>query len=230
MVEPKSDERVAAGDECERLAVCPACREAIQVLADELHDGMIQRIIAAKMVIEGVLAQRGMSTHAAESHSELEQSSLFDDLHAVQKWLEESLLEARSILDQFQLATNHEPLSELIGRWSARLTERVMIDIQIGSQFDDLTPVETQVVARVFQTIMGNLLQHSDADRLFVRGERSDSRNVIEFQDNGSIAKADFKPGVGLSAVARRIQSLNGSLTIASDQTGFCVRIAWPRR
>ena len=219
-----------AAHEIERLEICPDCRDAVQTLADELHDGMIQRVIAAKMVIESQLADLSSETTSSTDHAPVDSNALHRELVSVQRWLDESLHEARSILDQLQMATQQEPISSLIERWSNRLIGRVIIDNQLPSEFDALSAGETHVVARIFQSIVGNLLQHSDGKHLRVKGERNASENIIEFHDDGTIHRNEIKHGVGLTAVERRMQSLQGHLSLSSDQNGFCVCIRWPPR
>lgn len=231
MVDPQSNETTGAPVGIERLALCPDCREAIQTLVDEMHDGLIQRIIAAKMVVEGQLAHSQSLPPSTNDLGDIQnRESLEHDLASIAKWLDESLLEGRLILDQLQLAANHEPLSILIDCWAQRLKGRVVIDNQLAHNFDDVSPDVRRNLARVFQTIIGNLLQHSDADRLELNGERNKLENIIEFRDNGSGRMSEVKPGVGLAAVERRMQSLGGTLSLLPESSGFCVRITWPQQ
>jgi signal transduction histidine kinase len=184
--------------------------------ARELHDGLGQNMVAAKMAADLLLK------HHPDDPQFRELSTLLD----------ESLLQTRTI--SYLL---HPPLLEELGlvfaaKWLIEgYTRRtgVEVSVQIPAQLERLPRNIELALFRILQEALTNIHMHSKSKKaevliqitpqevmLLVRdfGKGIPAETLSNFEVNGTHV------GVGLAGMRERIQELGGKLKVRSDSTG----------
>jgi signal transduction histidine kinase len=192
--------------------------------ARELHDGLGQNMVAAKMATDLLLKR-----HPDEPQ--------FKELSAL---LDDSLLQTRTI--SYLL---HPPLLEELGlvfaaKWLIEgYTKRTGVDVslEIPAQSERLPRQIELALFRILQEALTNIHIHSKSKRaevaiqinphevmLLVRdfGKGISAETIANLEVNGALA------GVGLAGMRERVKELGGKLKIRSDGTGTEITVNMP--
>jgi two-component system sensor histidine kinase DegS len=176
LVEDLAD--LAVQEECRLLErVLDAQEQDRQWLANQIHEGLAQRMIGALLRLQAVEhVQQGDTGRAA------------DELRAVSKLLRDSIDEARAItrrlrppaLDEFGIVAGIHDLT-------AELTREEGLDIEFSHDAEPLrmpAPVETGVF-RIAQELLANVARHSRTRKVRVGVARADGHVYLEVRDCG---------------------------------------------
>jgi len=194
-----------------------------QLIAYEIHDGIVQDMTAALMFFET----------AAESLREKGQRAAEHYLHGIQL-LRSSIHEARRLINGLRPPVLDEfGLIDAIGNHIEELRSQsaIEIDFEHDVQFTRLAPVVETAIYRIVQEALNNLWQHSRTQRAAVSIHQRDQHVEIVVRDWGR----GFDPGqvkpkrFGLLSIRDRARLLGGEALIASapDQ-GTTVRVSLP--
>jgi signal transduction histidine kinase len=103
---------------------------------------------------------------------------------------------------------------------------RIALAIEIPDDLAITDAARAHAVVRCVQEITTNTLKHSDSRNLWVQIYLREGAIEIEARDDGSKIEQN-KPGIGISAMRRRLEELGGGLTVdPSPDQGFRVK-AW---
>ncbi len=195
-----------------------------QLAACELHDGLVQPLVATLMSLEGTLAG---------SHADLP-----DDLRSgfagAMDLLRRGIAQARRlmtglrppILDQFGLVLAVENLcAELTGE------DGPEIIYSAGAAIGRLAgPLETALF-RIAQEAVDNALRHSGSREIRVRLSQEGDRVAVEIEDFGVgfDPAQPFPDGFGLEGMRERARLLGGRLGVRSEPgRGTRIRAEFP--
>ena len=188
-------------------------------LSRELHDGISQMMVSAKLMLESALArfERG-SARIPEAEQALASGvvRLGDTLREVRR-ISHALRPA--MLDDLGLAAALEQLVRELGAESG-------IDIgytQVAhSGARPLPAAVNTALFRIAQEALSNIVHHAQASRAAVTLDVGAQSVTLTIADNGcgfdaERSQADARRGIGLRNMRERLDALGGMLTITSQ-------------
>jgi len=182
-----------------------------QVVAYELHDGVIQSVTGALMTLEGCL-------HVLPKEIE---DSAREGFSRVTHLLREGITEARQLmrglrpmeLDEAGLVAAIESIVH-----EASTDKAIKIECSIQAQFQRLAPPLETTIFRIIQESLGNACRHSRSDKIRVGVTQVGKRIRIEVEDAGvgfDLEKVD-PARFGLLGIRERARLFGGSAIIDS--------------
>jgi len=190
-----------------------------QLVAFEIHDGIIQEMTAALMFLESAGA-----------------NARFDSPESKEKYqrgvrvLQGAVIEARRLirgltpieLDKRGLAASLEKLVEKF-----RADQGMEIDFRAEVGLDHLVPAVEMIVLRIVQEALNNVWKHSQTNRAQVRLMQHDDELELMVTDWGvGFTQNDTqKSRYGLTGIRERAKLVGGTATIVS-QVGRGTRVS----
>lgn len=182
-----------------------------QMLCHELHDGLIQYAIGAKMMLESC----GDEANAA-ARSERIGSAI--------NCLERAIAEGRQIirgvrpavLDDLGLAAALEDLCDQMA------TMNFTVELTLGEGLDALDPALGTTVYRVVQESISNARKHSGTDRASVDVRRvgDDVQLLVADRGSGFVVHEVRATGFGIIGMTERVRLVGGTFRIESRPGG----------
>ena len=192
-------------------------------IAVELHDGLGQALMVAKMRLRGI----ERSLPAGDSKKEcLDLMKYFSELVENIRRLSHDLMP--SVLEDLGLQAALEHLLDEFSRYTG---------IQVLTDLDDiqaLFSLENQlIIYRIFQESLNNITKHAQATKVCVAMKRESAGVSFRLEDNGAgfdvqkvLASDSRKRGMGLAALEERVRMMGGSLEMWS-QIGIGTKISF---
>lgn len=197
-------------------------------IARELHDGLGQDLIAAKIVLEVAQSQ----DHAPQKRAQAvgEASTLID----------RSIQQVRSISHLL-----HPPMLDEVGLHSALqwyldgITKRSGIEMHMEvqpSEFPRLAPDLETTVFRIVQEALTNVFRHSGAHQGWVTLAKSEKDVTVRVRDDGrgvSAQTVEFRPGsigIGINGMRQRVKEFGGVLKLENANPGTLLEVIIPDR
>jgi signal transduction histidine kinase len=195
-------------------------------IARELHDGLGQDLIAAKIMLDVTRSQE--QTEHKRTLAAAEASALID----------RAVRQVRSISHLL-----HPPMLDEVGLHSAiqwyleGLTKRSGIETAIEVQpvdFPRLAPELETAVFRIIQEALTNVFRHSGARKGWVELLKRENEVIIRVRDDGkgvSEQVAEFRPdciGIGLGGMRQRVKEFGGDLRLENASPGTVVEVIIP--
>ena len=195
-------------------------------VARELHDGLGQYLVAAKMSLD-VLSRK---LHSAASQ--------FQD---VQHLVERAISETRTISHLL-----HPPLLDEAGfasaaRWYVEgfgNRSGIKASLEVPDDLPRLSPDIETALFRILQEALTNVHRHARSPAVDVRLTVDDATAKLTIKDHGRgipqelldrFAQAGTNVGVGLAGIRERVKELGGALDIQSNDRGTVLTAAIPR-
>ena len=201
-----------------------------QRISRELHDEMGQIITAISINLTLVGEALPLELIPMIKERLTETRALIDQ---VLKKIHELSLDLRSpLLSDFGLVP---ALRQYVNRYHKRLNIEMKFEvINLEERLD--TEVET-VIYRVVQEALTNIAKHAEANKVYLRMERKESKVWVFIEDDGKgfdveevIKREDPECGVGLLGIRERIVPLKGSFSVQSHPgqgTQLSIEIPW---
>lgn len=184
-------------------------------IAKEIHDDLGQSLLVLKLSLQTLCGS-------------------ITDLHPEQKKEEEILLkELNNIIDRARtISHNLSPsgfsgigikaaLEELIFTFRKNANLEVILNLEALENF---FPENWSIqFYRVVQGILSNIVRHSFATKVSIFADRKSDKLIFSVKDNGigfnkeRVSGADHRPGIGLSIMNERMNSIGGKITIRSE-------------
>jgi len=190
-----------------------------QSVGHDLHDGVLQYVIGAKMMLDATIDGRGPAGRA--------------ELETAAGSLERAIVEARNLIRGMRTA----PLDDLGLRGAIEdLVEQCeAAGTEVGVAFaDDIGDIPTElrvVIYRIAQELLTNVRKHSGSTRarLSLRREPEALELVVEDDGMGFEAAAPQFRGFGLTGIRERAAMLRGECQVESVAgRGTRVRVRVP--
>ena len=182
-------------------------------LACDLHDGLLQYVIAARMVNESV--RHKLTSASVPVPSEVD---------TVEAYLQQAISEGRRLIETLQSADHPSQDPRDLATALRTLVEHLATEGQVrfDLQLDDevaLAASEREVLFRVAQEAISNIRRHSCATTVDVRLQRQGQGVLFEIMDNGrGFDVHDVTQGhFGLVSMRQRVEALGGELQIDSQ-------------
>ncbi|MBN3855738.1 histidine kinase [Paraburkholderia sp. Ac-20340] len=215
-------------------------------LSRELHDGISQMLVSAKLLLESALArfERGETrVVAAETSLSTGLTRLSDTLREVRR-ISHALRPA--MLDDLGLAAALEQLTRELADEAheadeADPTSQASIEIgftQTGEggayrnpRSAPLPDAVNTALFRIAQEALTNIVKHAHARRAMLTLDIAQDGVTLAIADNGrgfdvALAQADPRAGMGLRNMRERLEPLGGELDISS-KPGHTILTAW---
>ena len=194
-------------------------------IARELHDGLGQELVAAKILLHRVTQQNSDAARKAAASD-------------AEEIIDRGIQQVRSMSHLL-----HPPLLDEVGlvsalRWYLEgFTERSGIQTAIAvepAEFARLKPELETTIFRIIQESLSNVLRHSKAQKAWVTLNVKDGQVMATVRDDGrGIDKrvADQQPGsigIGISGMSQRAREFGGELRLAIAHPGTLVELVMP--
>jgi PAS domain S-box-containing protein len=194
-------------------------------IAREIHDGLGQELVAAKMVLEGIIAKNSRSPHRG---SVIESRDLVD--RAIQQVRSISHLLHPLLLDDVGLLS-------AITWYVEGLAKRSGIDIALKVEPRELqrySPELETAIFRIIQEALTNVFRHSGARKASVAVEVKDDRLTVTVHDDGcGVGEhvSGLHPGsigIGIGGMTQRAKEFGGELRVINANPGTLVELTVP--
>jgi PAS domain S-box-containing protein len=196
-------------------------------IARELHDGLGQELIAAKMILDGLfLDQSGQPTGDAAA----EASSLID--RAIQQTRSISHLLHPPLLDEVGL---HSAVQWYLEGFTKRSGIETLLDVH-PPDFPRLSPDLETAAFRIIQEALSNVFRHSAAHNCWVSLKQDDTQVMVTVRDDGKgigEGVAQLQPGsigMGIGGMRQRVREFGGDLHMENSSPGTLVEVMIPSR
>ena len=185
-----------------------------QTLCHELHDGMMQYAIGAKMLLE-------------TAHEEAESPAQAERIESALDCLERGIAEGRqvirgvrsAVLDDLGLAPAIQDLADQLA--GAGVTVQLTLD----DGLDELPPALQTTVYRVVQESLANVRKHAETDRATVEVRRASGDVHVRVSDAGKgcdVAESRRR-GFGILGMTERVRLAGGTCAIDCRPGGGCL-------
>jgi signal transduction histidine kinase len=177
-------------------------------IGQELHDGAIQQVYTAGLIIESV-------------SNKVDDPELNQRLDSAMSAMNEAISGLRSYMDN--LRASEAPASLVDGlreqTEDSRLTVLVQVNLDLDlTEQDTMSPVRTSRVLAIVSEALANVSRHAQAQQVDVKAARWQDEFLLTIEDNGR----GFRPeanghGYGLRDMRDHARLLGGELVIESD-------------
>jgi signal transduction histidine kinase len=215
--EVETDRRIEA---LEQRSIINAERERI---ARELHDGAIQKVYTAGLLVESASKLAGKETE------------MFTRLDRAQTALNDSIADLRRNLTELNSDSTQqaEPLAAELERIAAepRYTAMVIIDLKLKIPRQATLPaLRTGHLVSILNEALANIVRHAHAHKVRILAEDGGETLKVTVEDDGRGFSEGAPSGYGLRNMHDRARLLNGNLTVQSvphKGTTLTVEIPW---
>lgn len=181
-------------------------------IARDLHDGIGSKLSALKIMLSR-FENNDAQSDTLEDINQLLGSSINELRQVSYNLVPESLL-------KLGLENALSDLCHLLHSNSMKIEFQsfgINQDIQISNQIN---------IYRIVQELINNALKHSKCSEILVSCSQNENNFYISVEDNGigfNINEIETKSGLGLKNLRSRIEMLNGTLNLDSNETGtYC--------
>jgi len=201
----------------EQQQILTAERERI---ARELHDGAIQTVYTAGLLVES--AQR--QTPAG--------SPLATRLDKAAHLLNDAIGDLRRNLGELKAAPAGQPLAAALRQLAEDPRFQPMVEVKLEMDLpaeETLAPARTDHVLAIAGEAMANVVRHAQARQVVITARRRAERLELLIQDDGVGFDEQAAGGYGLRNMADRARLLGGRLNVASAAgQGTTIRLDIP--
>ena len=195
-------------------------------IARELHDGLGQDLVAAKMILEGIDQQNASA--APPMRAVADACEIID--HAAQQVRSISHLLHPPMLDEVGL---NSALQWYLDGLSKRSGIAISLDLQ-PPNFPRLAREVETAIFRIIQEGLTNVFRHSGARSAWVSVISEERRVISTVRDDGkgiSDRVAEFRPdslGIGIAGMRQRVKEFSGELRLRNTGSGSILEVIIP--
>ncbi len=189
-------------------------------LARELHDGAIQKVYTAGLLVES--ASR-LADPISEVGARLKKSVLV---------LNDAIADLRRNLSELQMESTDrvEPLSTLLKQIANDPNYASLVKVNLGTMLPEdmtLSPIRSSHVLAIVNEAMANIVRHAQAKNVEIQAQEHKGQVHIVIRDDGIGFSSEQKSGYGLRNMRDRTRLLNGNLSFTIDK-GTTVTLTLP--
>ncbi len=199
-----------------------AQEEERRMLAYDIHDGLIQRLVAARLYLTNYAAERTAEDNAELTNGLAQLAAAITEARRVIEGLRPALLDDLGLV---------EALRQYVQEMGAEASWQVTFEAQPGSlRVPDLVEI---TAFRIAQEALTNARKHAQTDRVSVRLALEDDKLSLIVRDWGAgfdpEAALSQRHQVGLTSMRERARLVGGECTIESAPgKGTTVRVWLP--
>jgi signal transduction histidine kinase len=193
-------------------------------LARDLHDGAIQKVYTAGLLVES--ASR-MADSKTEIGSRLERAVVV---------LNDAIADLRHNLAELHhsdVASSDETLTQMLLRLSQDPHYNTLVKISLDLKLPDekiLSPVRARHVFAIVNEAMANIVRHANARNVSIQAQDLGEQLRVSIKDDGTGITPNAQPGYGLRNMRDRSRLLNGELQFSPPShkgTTVSLEIPW---
>ena len=190
-------------------------------LARELHDGAIQKVYTAGLLVESAV-------RLTEPDGELDKR-----LKRAETVINDSILDLRRNLAELHESTPQvtDPLPVLLKRLSEDPHYNSMVNITLDVPMNEqksLSPMRSSHVAAIVNEALSNIVRHAQAKHVHISARDEGGHLRIAIKDDGVGIAPNAKHGYGLSNMRDRARLLNGTIEFENNKgTEIMLTIPW---
>lgn len=190
-------------------------------LARELHDGAIQKVYTAGLLVES--ASR-LADPKSEIGTRLGKSVVV---------LNDAIVDLRRNLSDLHAGTPAagESLPELLQKMAENPHYTSMVQITLDTELlniRNLSPVRSSHVYAIVNEALANIVRHAQAANVTIKAQDLETQLQIEIHDDGIGIPSEPKAGYGLRNMRDRARLLNGNLQFMNNKgTTILLTIPW---
>ena len=177
-------------------------------IGQELHDGAIQQVYTAGLIIESVRKKE-------------EDPILNQRLDNAMTAMNEAIVDLRSYMDNLRSTNIPTNLADGLREQTAdpRFTALMNIDLTLDlSETDTMIPVRTNRVLAIVSEALSNAARHGQAHHVAVQASRQQNQFILAIEDDGrGFTPSANGTGYGLRDMRDQARLLGGNLTIESN-------------
>ena len=181
-------------------------------LAQELHDGIAQDLVAFGYSIDLLLGQPNTPINTRKDLRTLR----FGVTDLITKVRDEIFTLRNGVPIDF-LTSLHQIADELFPNNTVTVEE-----------IPQLSHIQSFELLRILTEVIRNASRHSGASHLEITLEKIKNMQVLRIKDNGGGGAAPNPIGYGIAGLYERTESLGGTITIETNATGTTVEIKIP--
>lgn len=194
-------------------------------LARELHDGAIQKVYTAGLLVES-------ATHLTESNGELGSR-----LQRAVVVLNDAIADLRHNLTELHRSDDATPTNETVSQLLKEVAENphyntlvnISLDLKIPKE-KTLSPVRARHLAAIINEAFANIVRHAKARNVSLKASELDEKLQITVNDDGIGFSPNGGSGYGLRNMRDRARLLNGELQFSEPSnkgTTVTLKIPW---
>ncbi len=214
-----------AEEERDRLAEALVRAEERRRVAMDLHDGVIQQLFGASMLLMGLQRRTGMLTEDAREALHTAVAAV-ESAHSTIRDYMESL--RSPVLPRGGLREQLEALAQ-----DVRGALGLVVELHMAPNAEDpLAPTAVTEVLHIAREAAANAVRHGGATTMAIQVKRTAKRLSVVLRDNGkgfATLAVPHASGHGLANMAERARRLGGTLRVASTPgQGAEIRLELP--
>jgi len=181
-------------------------------LAQELHDGIAQDLVAFGYSIDLLLGQPDTPINTRK------------DLRTLRFGITDLITKVR---DEIFTLRNGAPLDFLtsLHQIADELFPNNTVTVE---EIPQLSHIQSFELLRILTEVIRNASRHSGASHLEITLEKIKNMQVLRIKDNGGGGAEPNRIGYGIAGLYERTESLGGTITIETNATGTTVEIRIP--
>lgn len=175
-------------------------------IARDIHDGAIQKVYTAGLLIES--ARKQASSQNSPLSSRLEKAELV---------LNDAIADLRHSLGELQRPIENMPFGSSLQSLVEDPRFRSLIDITLTTHLpegEDLSPYRSEHVLAVVNEALANVVRHAQATRVNITVSKEDERLRMRIEDDGTGIEKGAQPGYGMRNMRDRARILGGEIEI----------------
>lgn len=204
----RAEEKIHAEQDFLRVLIRANERDR-QLMAYEIHDGLVQYITAAVWHLDSVADTASLDSQSLSA------------LNKAQQLLRQSIGEARRVLSGLRPPILDEQGVVVAVQYLAaesQIPGKLEVETSLDVDFRRLDPRLEGAVFRIVQESLSNIRKHSEATHAIVRMSQTDTQLQLSIEDNGcgfQVAHVS-RDRFGLQGIRKRVELLNGHVQIES--------------
>lgn len=206
--------RLIEGMEIERIQA-----DQREQIGQEIHDGAIQAIYAASLMLETAQQRLGENASVAPLLDRTQQA-----LKSAVTDLRRYMMSLRADVPVESLETGLRRLAE-DPRFGSLLEINLVLD-----GIPDVLPIQTGYILAIVQESLANAARHANARHVAIRLSQQPTGWELQIHDDGQgFSEGGITPGFGLRSMRDRARLLGGQLTVQSQpKKGTQVTLVMP--
>jgi signal transduction histidine kinase len=190
-------------------------------IARDLHDGAIQKVYTAGLLIESARKQAGDQTNPLNNR--LEKAELV---------LNDAIADLRHSLGELKSPQENDPFPLALRKLAEDTRFRSLVDISLVIDLpdgEDMAPVRAEHVLSVVNEALANIVRHAQASQVLITVSKQEDQFRLTIEDDGIGITESVQVGYGLRNMRDRARMLGGEIEFTPAKgKGTCVSLEIP--
>jgi signal transduction histidine kinase len=187
----------------------------------ELHDGAIQQVYTAGLIVESARKRVGEDSEAGQR------------LERAITTIDQAISSLRTYMHELRPGPTNLDFREGLQQQAAdpRFTSLMNVELTLAlTESPELNPLQISHVLAISGEALANAARHANARHVHISAQRDNGSLLLKVSDNGrGFNEATFKEGYGLRNMRDRARLLGGKLIIDTEEgKGTTVKLVVP--